>query len=555
MEKRYNAGLYLRLSLEDAVSAVKQGGRTKGNPFQTESVSIENQRAILSEYVALRGWNVAGSYVDDGYSGGNFARPAFQRMLEDAEAGLIDLILVKDLSRLGRDYLDVGKYTEEVFPMLGVRFIALMDGIDSEGSMDILPFRSILNDYHLKDLSRKIKSTLRAKAENGTYIGSYAPFGYEKDPNNPGRLVVDEPAAEVVRRIFELRLQMIGMSKIAGILNRDGVKCPAVYRDEKVGRAREYRRGGVWQFQTVKLILRNEAYIGHSVKFRKGAVSYKNGKIVDRPKEDWIRVENTHEPVIGRETWDAAQAVNLQRYDSSPVPAAARKPSLFSGLLVCADCGGGFNRSNWSGTTKNTLGKKYGYYNCSMFKQSGQAHCCNHSISELALLTIVREDVRRHLERIGSDGNATERAAAELGKRMSSLSDGRAKEKLAMLDKRLAELDALFAKLYEDRLSGAVSPETYKSLAADAEAERETLAKERGCLMSEIEKSQKSACGVEQWVSLLRSYMEFENPDYEAVHSLVERIEIGRREGAGKRKRQNIKIIYRFVGAIKQEVN
>jgi hypothetical protein len=159
------------------------------------------------------------------------------------------------------------------------------------------------------------------------------------------------------------------------------------------------------------------------------------------------------------------------------------------------------------------------------------------------------------LERIGSDGKATERAAAELGKRMSSLSAGRAEKKLVMLDKRLAELDALFAKLYEDRLSGVVSPETYKSLAAGAEVERETLAEDRGRLMSEIEKSKKSACGVEQWVSLLRSYMEFESPDYEAVHSLVERIEIGRREGVGNRKRQNVKIIYRFVGAIKQEVN
>jgi DNA invertase Pin-like site-specific DNA recombinase len=544
MEKRYNAGLYLRLSLEDASNSAKRGNGPGGNPFQNESASIENQRAILTEYADLRGWNVSRVYADDGYSGGRFDnRPGFAQMTEDAREGLIDLILTKDLSRLGRDYIEVGRYTDEVFPSLGVRFIALMDNIDTEGDSDLLPFRSILNDYHLKDLSRKIKSVLRAKAEAGEYVGAHAPYGYEKDAERPGRLVIDEEAAAAVRRIFDLRIQKTGMAKIAGILNDDGVPCPTAHRAVKKGRAA--RSGhGAWQFQTVKLILANEAYLGHSVKFRKGTVSYKNGRVINKPEEDWIRVTGTHEPIISRDLWNAAQAVDLKRYD----PAKRKKPerSLFSGLLVCADCGGAFCRSACGGAKKDGVKVRYGYYDCSLHTRSGKSKCGNHRITESALLSFIREDVRGRLALIDIDGN---RMASELKKRFSGHAVEDARKRLAKSEARLGELDALSAKLYEDRLNGVVSLETYMALSAETESERGKVASERDGLCAAVRETENAALDTDRWVAAMRSYMSLENPDYDAIHGLIEKIEIGAREGTGRGARQNIEIHYGFAAA------
>ena len=239
MSRQYNAGLYVRLSIEDASNSAKS---KKGNPFASVSDSIENQQTILSGYAEINGWNVIKIYSDDGFSGGNFHRPQFEEMIEDAKKGAIDLILVKDLSRFGRDYINVGHYVEDVFPSLGVRFIALMDDIDTEGNADILPFRSILNDYHLKDLSRKIKSVLHAKAKAGEYLNS-VPYGYMRNPANPRRLVIDEHAAAVVKRIFDMRSANTGLGKIIAVLNREGILCPRAYYYQQADKQEQYKYG------------------------------------------------------------------------------------------------------------------------------------------------------------------------------------------------------------------------------------------------------------------------------------------------------------------------
>ena len=356
--KRYNVGIYIRLSVDDSHNAAKQG---KGNPFQSESTSVENQRAILTEYVLLQGWNLFREYVDDGYTGGNFERPAFQEMLEDAKAGLIDLALVKDLSRLGRDHVEVDNYVEEVFPGLGVRFIALMDNIDSDSGTDILPFRSIMNNYYLKDLSRKIKSSLRSRAEAGEYVGTFAPYGYKKDPVNCGRLIVDPFAADVVRRIFEMRLQKSGYCKIAAALNADGILAPRAYCFASEGKPNPYKTASAWSDNTIKVMLQNEEYLGHSVKLRHRSISYKRKGFTKRPEDEWVRVENTHEAIISQDVWDAVREISLIKYD--PAKRSAPTTSLFSGLIFCADCGS--SMAGYFMTSNRKSGKvKLRYYSC-----------------------------------------------------------------------------------------------------------------------------------------------------------------------------------------------
>lgn len=539
MDRRYEVGLYLRLSVEDSHNSKKQGG----NPFQSESSSIENQRDILTEYVRLQGWNMANIYADDGFAGGNFERPAFREMLRDAKAGLIDLILVKDLSRLGRDHIEVDHYVEDVFPGLGVRFIALMDNIDSEGNADILPFRSLLNNYYLKDLSRKIKSVLYAKAEAGEYVGAFAPYGYKKDPANRGRLIVDGYAAGIVRRIFELRLQRMGHRKIAAALNAEGILAPRAYCYASEGKENPYNTISVWRDVTVKLVLQNEVYLGHSVKMKKGTLSYKRKALVNRSPEDWIRTENTHEAIIAQELWDTVQEIDLKRYD----PAERKTPelSLFAGLIFC-DNG---HPMTCNTATKHYPGgvKKYRSYLCSLHKQTGGAECSWHTISELELLQIVREDMQKQLERINVD---EDKAIREIQSRLSSLALEDTKRELLRLSAKLKVLDDRAARLYEDRLNRVINLDTFMTLSADVDSERNETAAEHERLSQAADTAERQVLDIQQWIANLRSYLALETPDSTLLRELIERIEVGEGVGKGKHRRQAVRIIYRFVGFV-----
>jgi DNA invertase Pin-like site-specific DNA recombinase len=545
MKKLYNAGLYVRLSVEDAANSQKRG---KGNPFQHESASVENQKAILREYAHLRGWNIFQTYADDGFSGGNYERPAFNEMIEDAKAGLINLILVKDLSRLGRDYIETGRYTEEVLPSLGVRFVALMDDIDSEGTADFLPFRSLLNDYHLKDLSRKIKTVLRAKAENGGYVGAFAPYGFMKNPSNPGRLAVDDYAAEVVQRIFKMRVQGMSYTKIAAALNRDGILAPRDYCYQREGKPNPYNEHNVWQSVTVRVLLKNEAYLGHSVKFKKGTASYKNKHLINRPKEDWVRCENTHPTIISNETWDAAQSISANHKSLQPKRGNTPTPKpLFAGILKCADCGGGLIYTTKKQTRKT--GRVVGYvaYSCCLYSHTGRTKCSPHSISQLTLLEIVRQDIRHHLEQINTDER---RVVKEIQSRLSETSLEDAKQGLSRLTARLSELETLGAQLYEDRLNGTINLDTFKSLSAAAEDERTIKQDERDKLARLVAEFEQQTLNVQNWLGSIRSFLSLENPSNETLFELIERLDVGENEGTRKQKRQSIRISYRFVGYV-----
>ena len=536
MNKRYNAGLYLRLSVEDAVNNSKRG---KINPFQNESASIENQRILLAEYAELQGWNVTQIYSDDGYSGGSFDnRPAFQQMVRDAETGLIDLILVKDLSRLGRDYIETGRYTEEVFPALGVRFVALMDNIDSEGNDDLLPFRSILNDYHLKDLSRKVKSVMRAKAEKGEYIGCWTPYGFIKDPANKNRLLIDDYAAGVVRRIYDMRVQRFGFAKIAAALNNDGILSPRTYAYWQAGKDKPPK---VWTVCVVKDILENEAYIGHSVKFKTGYMSYKIRQVVYKPKDEWIRCEDVYPMIIDPLTWDTVRRFD---YTNNKPTDSVTETSLFQGLLRCADCGGMLVHKKSSYTSRVTGEKNIGHaYICSTRERSGHSVCTRHTVRENVLAAIIREDIKNRLKSINID---EDRIVREVQRSFNGESLDEAKQRRDQLALRFDELSALGRKLYEDRLKGIISIDTFKALSENTESDKAAIKAEHEQLSELIFAEEHRVLAVNSIIPKLREFLSFETLTHEMFTALIDHIVVNESEGRSRHRIHRVQIVYRF---------
>ena len=325
-EKTYNVGIYCRLSNDD-----ERDG---------ESVSIENQKMLLQNYVRQMGWNEYRTYCDDGYSGTNFNRPAVKQLIEDAKAKRINLILVKDLSRFGRNYIEFGQYTDYLFPSLGCRFIALNNGIDTEshnGSTDVMCFLNLFNEFYSRDTSKKVKAVKRACAENGKFMGTYPAYGYKRDPADKHHLVIDEESAPMVRRIFDMRASGMGFRSIAAALNEENVLSPGTLYYQRQGRADPRNVSHKWTETTVRSLIRSEVYIGNMVQGKSGTLSYKSRKLVSKPEEEWIRVEGTHEPIISREIWETVVRIDQKKVRKTPLTDGIR--SIFTGLVYCADCG------------------------------------------------------------------------------------------------------------------------------------------------------------------------------------------------------------------------
>ena len=401
MKKLYKVGIYCRLSVDDASNSAK----AKNYIPADESVSIENQYELLSKFVMLNGWTEVKSYRDDGYSGGNFQRPGFLEMLEDARHGLINLILVKDLSRLGRDFVEVGRYTDVIFPSLGCRFVSVLDCLDTEGdNTDMLHFRSLMNDYHLKDLSNKVKSVLHAKMRSGQYIAAYAPYGYRKSAADRHRLVIDEEAAAVVRRMFELRRAGMAYGKIAAVLNSEGILSPRWYWAKLYGNG-SCKYANLWMYATVKNILTNEVYTGNLIQNQTGSRSYKDDTMIYKPESEWIRHEALHEAIISLEVWNEVQAINRERTLLS-ADNAPPKPFLFTGKLVCADCKAPLQGNRETQRRKNGTSKKYVSYFCSRYTASGYGACSRHTIYEMTLTELVLNEIRAHAEALELDETA-----------------------------------------------------------------------------------------------------------------------------------------------------
>ena len=545
MKKLYKVGIYCRLSVEDAVNSAK----AKNYIPSDESVSIENQYEILSKFVMLNGWVEVKTYRDDGYSGGNFQRPGFQEMLEDARSGLINLILVKDLSRLGRDFVEVGRYTDVVFPSLGCRFVSVLDCLDSEGdNTDMLHFRSLMNDYHLKDLSSKIKSVLHAKMKSGQYLGSYAPYGYRKSEDDKHQLVIDEEAAAVVQRIFEMRRSGMAYGKITAALNQDGILSPRWYWAIHYGNG-SCKCSKLWAYATVKNILNDAVYTGTLTQNRTGSRSYKDKTLIQKPESEWISHVDAHEAIISPETWDAVQEQN-QLAKLRCADNAAPQPALFTGKLVCADCGHPLVVNRQTKRRKNGAVKKYVSYYCLQYANSGHSICSWHRISEITLQQLILNEIKAQAKAV----TVNEAAVLEKLKKQVSSADTMRQEntrqEIASLRRRVQELEQMTAKLYEDKGSGTITEATFLMLIEKCDQERIQKSDRLDALLSEAGKVQQELSDLQKWTALIRKYLNLTELDRNTVDELIDRIEVSEATVVDGKRHQNIKIFYRFVGAV-----
>ena len=524
--KMYIAGLYMRLSRDD------------GN---SESSSITTQRKILQVYAKENGFIVYEEYIDDGFSGTNFDRPGFKKMIQDIEDKKINLVITKDLSRLGRDYITAGQYTEIYFPSKGVRYIAINDGYDSNSPYnDIAPFKNVINEMYARDISKKIRSSFLARMKDGYYIGNFAPYGYKKDSKNKNRLVIDEETAPIVKEIFDMALVGKRPTDIATHLNNKGIITPIMYRCKKYNLSLEsYPKytNMRWTSATISKILRSVAYIGHTAQRKTTKISFKSKVTVANPKTDWIIVENTHEPIIDKTTFEI-----VQRFSKSRTCQKNKGfKNIFSGIAFCADCGKSMSSV---GTRKKDSPANLA---CGSYKLYGQSVCSNHFIDYNTLYDIVLKTIQKQLTLSRED---IEKIALSARKDLeSSKNSDKLKSEVEKLKKRSSEIDKMIEKIYEDNFNSIISSETFEKLVTKYENEKKTV-NERIKVINE-QTSKKSESSYIDFYNLVKEYTDIKELDQELLFRLIDRIEVGQgyyvKEGKDKIKHQTISIYFRFI--------
>ena len=413
---------------------------------------------------------------------------------------------------------------------------------------DMLHFRSLMNDYHLKDLSGKIKSVLHAKMRSDQYIAAYAPYGYRKSEEDRHRLVIDEEAAAVVRRMFELRRGGMAYGKIAAVLNSEGILSPRWYWAKRYGNG-SCKYANLWMYATVKNVLTNEVYTGNLIQNQTGSRSYKDGTMIYKPESEWIRHEALHEAIISPEVWDEVQAINRERTLLS-ADNAPPKPFLFTGKLVCADCKAPLQGNRETQRRKNGTSKKYVSYFCSRYTASGYGACSRHTIYEMTLTELVLNEIRAHAEALELDEAAmldrlqAQRTAAD-AERLESV-----RQEIGKLRHRVYELEQMTAKLYEDKVCGSISAASFAVLLEKTEQERRQRTDRLDTLLAEVREYEQSAADIQSWAAVVRKHLHIRELDRETVDELIDRIEVGEKTVVDGKNVRDIKIYYRFVGNI-----
>ena len=524
--------LYPRLSHEDEL--------------QGESNSISNQKRILETYAKQNGFTNLCWYTDDGYSGANFQRPGFQAMLADIEAGKVGTVIVKDMSRLGRNYLQVGMYTEMIFPQKGVRFIAINDGVDSaQGENDFAPLRNIFNEWLVRDTSKKIKAVKRSKGMSGKPITSKPVYGYLMDEDE--NFIIDEEAAPVVRQIYSLCLAGNGPTKIARMLTEQQIPTPGTLEYRRTGSTRRYHPGYEckWATNTVVHLLENREYTGCLVNFKTEKPSYKLKHSIENPPEKQAVFENHHEPIIDRETWERVQELRKQRKR----PNRYDEVGLFSGILFCADCGSVMYQQRYQ-----TDKRKQDCYICGSYKKR-TADCTAHFIRTDLLTAGVLSNLRKVTSYAAKHEARFMKLLIEQNEDGDRRRNAAKKKELEAAEKRIAELSAIFKRLYEDSVTGRISDERFTELSADYEAEQKELKERAARLREELSKAQEATANAEKFMNVVRRHTTIEELTPTLLREFVEKIVVhesvaldGKRRG--KLRRQEIEIYYSFVGKV-----
>ena len=532
--KKYNYGgdvtaLYCRLSKDD-----EQIG---------DSNSIVHQKEILAKYAKEHGFTNIEFYVDDGFSGTNFNRPDFQRMMADAEEGKISTVIVKDMSRFGRDYIMVGYYTEIYFSNLDIRFIAINDNVDSniQTENDLTPFKNVFNEWYARDTSKKIRAVFKAKGNSGKHLTTNPPFGYKKDPNDKDKWIIDEEAATTVRRIFQMYVEGYRISEIGHKLTEEKVETPILYymnRGIKTNARSEYPE--IWDLMSIKYILSQTAYAGHTVNFQTAVKSYKTKKQIRLPKEDWIIYRNTQEPIIDEKTFETVQQMRKVKRARTKY----NEPNMFSGLLYCADCG---NHLTIQRVARN---RKMDNFSCATYRKKKKGLCSCHRILVSDLETIVKEDLQKVCEYVFLHEKEFTDEYLSGSKKETAKFQSKTKAELKRLSERQEEIGKIIRKLYEDNVNGRITDERFDFLAKSYEDEGNDLKTKIQELKNALASSVQDEEKLSKFLKVVKSYTKIEELTPENINSFIEKIYIGETEKYDGRKMQEVEIIYKFIGAI-----
>ena len=532
--KKYNYGgdvtaLYCRLSKDD-----EQIG---------DSNSIVHQKEILAKYAKEHGFTNIEFYVDDGFSGTNFNRPDFQRMMADAEEGKISTVIVKDMSRFGRDYIMVGYYTEIYFSNLDIRFIAINDNVDSniQTENDLTPFKNVFNEWYARDTSKKIRAVFKAKGNSGKHLTTNPPFGYKKDPNDKDKWIIDEEAATTVRRIFQMYVEGYRISEIGHKLTEEKVETPILYymnRGIKTNARSEYPE--IWDLMSIKYILSQTAYAGHTVNFQTAVKSYKTKKQIRLPKEDWIIYRNTQEPIIDEKTFETVQQMRKVKRARTKY----NEPNMFSGLLYCADCG---NHRTIQRVARN---RKMDNFSCATYRKKKKGLCSCHRILVSDLETIVKEDLQKVCEYVFLHEKEFTDEYLSGSKKETAKFQSKTKAELKRLSERQEEIGKIIRKLYEDNVNGRITDERFDFLAKSYEDEGNDLKTKIQELKNALASSVQDEEKLSKFLKVVKSYTKIEELTPEILNSFIEKIYIGETEKYDGRKMQEVEIIYKFIGAI-----
>ena len=528
----YNAGIYVRLSQED----MRAG----------ESLSIEHQKLILTKYVREQGWNLVDTYVDDGFSGTDFNRPSVQRLLSDAQTGRINLIICKDLSRFGRNYIEVGQYIDYIFPLHNIRFIALNDNVDTanrdSNAMEMMPVINLFNEWHASSTSKKIKAVNLANAKAGKYTCANAAYGYTKADDEKHTPIIDPEAAEVVRRIFKLRSQGMSPRAIGDQLNAENIPIPSDYRCQKKGIVNTKYTRHLWTQVQIRQILDNPIYLGKLAMMRVTSVSYKNHKKVRKDPSEWVVTEDTHEAIISQELWDkvreAEKAVSHGKRDGKGVT------QPLSGMLFCPDCGYKMKAAGRKRTLKSGELIRECYYNCSSYVLHGKELCSTHYISQKQIEAVIIADIRSMAELVVKD-EQTARAAFLSKKEQQTSRQSKADiKKLNDSKHRLAELENLMQSVFEDKVMGKIPEHICVSFLEKYEAEQQELRAVIADLEERLSAEKQDREDVEEFIRRLKKYVDVQTLTRELGLELIEYVTVG---AYTPNEPREINIYYKFL--------
>lgn len=534
--KKYVAGLYCRLSKDDGNSV--------------ESMSIWSQKVMLKQFAESNSIAIYDYYVDDGYSGTNFERPSFKKMITDIENGKINCVITKDLSRLGRNYLQSGAYIEMYFPQKNIRYIAITDGIDTLNSNqnDIMPFKNILNEMYAKDTSKKVKSAIQSRMREGTYIGSKAPFGYLKDPDNKRRLIIDEKTKPIIELIYKLCLEGKGTQLISQELMKRKIPRPSAFVEnaEKLYGLTEENKYQ-WSHRMVLNVLRDPVYCGNMARNKRPTLSFKNSKRMYIPKSDYIYAKDTHEGIVSEEIWEQVQTMIDKRKCNNKK--GLYYDNIFQGLVRCPKCGYALTPK-----TDYRLKKKelidFVHFSCSTYKKYGVNACSSHRIGARDLYNIVLEDIQYH-------GNMALSAKEDFVEKIiekievEKIDEGKElSNKLELKKNQLAELDRSYEQLYEDRLEGNITERNFNLMNVSISKKQDKLIEEIKVLEGDIEVSFETEDNYKKFMNNISKYAKIKSINRYILNQIIDKIYVYDKEEIDGQISQKVEIHYKFIGKL-----